>query len=105
MNDNEKNTPNDQITIPWFTHEAEVSRLERTIKRLWISGLVIFAAFVISNLVWIGYEMQFENVSTTITQDLDSGEGGTATINGDINFNGESEKDNNSNDTEKENGR
>lgn len=46
--------------IPYFVHEGEVARLERTIKRLWILCIVIFVAFVLSNAAWIYYEAHFE---------------------------------------------
>lgn len=92
---NEENKQEKPATISFFEHEQEIFRLERANKRLWIFGLIIFAAFVISNLIWLQYEMQFEDVVATITQDLDSGEGGTATINGDVNINGENQTDRN----------
>ena len=57
--------------IPYFVHEGEVARLERTIKRLWILCIVIFVAFVLSNAAWIYYEAQFETVVTEVTQDAE----------------------------------
>lgn len=84
----------DKRTIPWFSHEAEVFRLERTIHRLWIFGLVIFFAFTLSNLIWLQYEMQYSDNITTVTQDLDSADG-DAVISGDVNINGEGKADNN----------
>lgn len=73
--------------IPYFVHEGEVARLERTIKRLWILCIIIFVAFVLSNAAWIYYEAQFETVVTDVTQDVDTGDGaayvtGTGDING-----------------------
>ena len=63
-------------TIPFYAHEGEVTRLERINKRLWIAMLVVFAAFVLSNLAWIIYENQFEDVAYTYEVRQDSGEGG-----------------------------
>lgn len=59
--------------IPYFVHEGEAARLERTIKRLWILCIVIFVAFVVSNLAWLHYEMQFEDIE--VSQDVDTGDG------------------------------
>ena len=81
--------------ISFFEHESEISRMERTNKRVWILCLIVFFAFVISNLIWLRYEMQFQDVTATITQDLDAGEGGDAVISGDINVNGESKENGN----------
>lgn len=94
---NEENKQEKPATISFFEHEAEVARLERANKRSWIFGLIIFAAFVISNLIWLQYEMQFEDV-VTVTQDVDSGSS-PAYVNGtgEMTVNGESKTDNNKN--------
>ena len=67
--------------IDYLVHEDQMVRMERTIKRLWILCIIIFAAFVVSNALWMYYESQFEEVVTTseITQDVsqDSGDGGS----------------------------
>jgi len=79
-------------TIPYLVHEGIMARQERTIKRLWILCIVIFIAFVGSNLGWMYYESQFtEEVTTTYTSDAT--DGGNAVINGDgsVNINGESD--------------
>lgn len=65
--------------IPFYAHEGEVTRLERINKRLWIAVLIVFAAFVLSNLAWIIYENQFEDVEYTYDVQQDSGDGGTNT--------------------------
>lgn len=66
--------------IPFYAHEGEVTRLERINKRLWIAVLVVFAAFVLSNLAWIIYENQFEDEVYTYEVQQDSGDGGTNTF-------------------------
>ena len=68
--------------IPYYAHEGEVTRLERINKRLWIAVLIVFAAFVISNLAWIIYENQFEDIVTTETYTSDATGGGVAVSNG-----------------------
>ena len=64
--------------IPFYAHEGEVTRLEHINKRLWIAVLVVFAAFVLSNLAWIIYESQFEDIVTTETYTADAADGGVA---------------------------
>lgn len=61
----EKDTnENETISIPFIVHEAALSRIERINKRLWILAIVIFTAFVFSNIYWINNEMQYEDVLT-----------------------------------------
>ena len=40
-------------SITYFVHEGEMTRMERTNKRLWIALLVIFAALIATNAAWI----------------------------------------------------
>lgn len=49
--------------IPFAAHEAEVSRQERQIKRMWIALIVLAVALFLTNMAWIGYESQFETIS------------------------------------------
>lgn len=97
---NEKKEP-----VPYMAHETILARMERQTKRLWILCIIIFLAFVFSNAGWIWYESQFEDTVTTVTQDLDSGEGGNAIINDGVHINGESETDSNNTDTPSKNRR
>lgn len=50
-----------------FIQEMYASSMERTIKRLWITIILLIVLVVSSNALWIWYESQFENV--VITQD------------------------------------
>ena len=86
----EKNT-----TIPYFAHESMMARAERTIKRLWVLCIILIALCAVSNYAWLRYEQSFEDVSTTITQDVDSGSYGDAIINDGVHINGESEANSN----------
>lgn len=45
------------------------SLAERTIKRLWIIVILLIVLLVGSNVAWIYYESQFEDVVTTVTQE------------------------------------
>lgn len=88
--------------VPYIVHEADMARMERANKRLWIVILTLIVLCVGSNIAWICYESQFEEVSTTseVTQEVEQeNEGG-----GDNNFvggdyiNGETEGKDNSKD-------
>lgn len=57
--------------IPYYVHEGEMTRMERVVKRLWIALLIIFLAFVGTNLGWIIYENQFETISYEQDADFD----------------------------------
>ena len=48
-----------------YVFEAQMARLERTIKRLFILCLVLIAVTVGTNIFWIHYEMQFEDIVVT----------------------------------------
>ena len=71
---------NDQATIPYFCHEGEMARAERTIKRLWILCILLIVLLVGTNFAWIYYENQFQD-EVTITQEADSDAGGDAIVN------------------------
>ena len=81
--------------VPYLVHEMEMARAERTIKRLWITTLILIFLLVGSNAAWMWYENQFQDVVTT-TYEADALDGGNAVINGEgsVNINGESESNN-----------
>ena len=81
--------------VPYIVFESEMARMERVIKRLFVLMIVSVALLVGTNICWIYYESQFEEVVTTqeVTQDVDSGDGGDAIINDGVRINGESETD------------
>ena len=39
--------------ISYFEHEAELCRMERTNKRLWLLALTVFASMIASNTFWV----------------------------------------------------
>ena len=61
--------------IPYIVHESAMARMERQLKRLWITILVLIVLLVGTNGVWIWYEGQFEDVVTTqeVTQEAENG--------------------------------
>ena len=83
--------PRETVAIPYYVHEGEMSRMERVNKRLWLALLIIFLAFVGTNVGWIVYENQFVDVVTT-DYSADAEDNRTAIINGEgsvtINGNG-----------------
>ena len=60
-------------SVPYIVHEADMARQERTIKRLWILLILLIVLFVGSNIAWIAYESQFEEI--VVSQDVDTGNG------------------------------
>ena len=75
----------------WY-HEQAMSRMERTNKRLWILCIILLAMLMITNIGWIYYENQFQDM--VIEQEAEADSGGTALVNngGDLNY-GTSEAD------------
>lgn len=87
----DNNTP----MISYAAHEGMMARMERTIRRLWILCIILIILLAGTNGAWIWYESQFFDEVTTVTQDVDSGDGGDATINDGVHINGESKTDSN----------
>lgn len=86
----------EQKDVPFIVFEATMSRMERTIKRLWITIMLLICLLVGSNLAWLYYNEQFETVeSTAITQEVEQeADNGTNNfIGGD--YNGETDRWNN----------
>ena len=61
--------------VPFIVHEGTMARAEITIKRLWITILLLIVLLVGTNGMWIWYESQFEDCVTTqeVTQDVENG--------------------------------
>ena len=77
--------------VPYIVYESAMARLERIIKRLWITILVLIMLLAASNGAWIWYESQWEDVTTT-SYEAEANDGGNAIINrdGEVKINGES---------------
>lgn len=74
----------EQKMIPYFCHEGDMARAERTIKRLWILCILLIVLLVGTNIAWIHYESQFtDEITTTQEVTQDSEEGGNNFIGGD----------------------
>jgi hypothetical protein len=86
----------EQKMIPYFCHEGDMARAERTIKRLWILCILLIILLVGTNAGWIYWESQWQvEETTTVTQDLDASDGGDAIINDGVHINGESKTNSN----------
>lgn len=60
--ENCKKVHNAPENVPYIVHESSMARMERQIKRLWITILTLIFLLVGSNCVWILYENQFEDI-------------------------------------------
>ena len=78
--------------IPYFAHEGIVAKMERANRRLWILCIVLILLLAGTNGAWLYYENQFID-ELTVTQDVESGNGGDAIVNDGVHINGESKTD------------
>ena len=62
--------------VPFIVHEGTMARAEITIKRLWITILLLIVLLVGTNGLWIWYESQFQYYQTTqeVTQESNHGD-------------------------------
>lgn len=70
--------------VPFIVHEGTMARAERTIKRLWITILLLIVLLVGTNGMWIWYESQFEYSQTTQEVTQESNHGDNSFIGGDV---------------------
>jgi preprotein translocase subunit SecY len=77
---NPTNTTDACVMIPQSAHELDMAREERHSKRLWIVIIILIVCLVGSNVAWIIYESQFQDV--VITQEGDTDSGGSNYFNG-----------------------
>ena len=78
-----KKVHNEPESVPYIVHESSMARMERQIKRLWVTIIVLIFLLVCTNCAWLWYNSQFETVET-ITEEYqaDASDGGNAIING-----------------------
>ena len=60
-------------SVPYIVHESSMARMERQIKRLWITVILLIAMLVVTNGAWIWYESQWETIYQEVTQEADTG--------------------------------
>jgi hypothetical protein len=51
------------LTVPYVVHQSAAARQERQIRRMWIALIVAISMLFFTNMIWIGYESQFETIS------------------------------------------
>ena len=63
-----KNAKSAPENVPYIVHESSMARMERQIKRLWITVLVLIVMLVGTNGAWLLYNSQFETVETVMEE-------------------------------------
>lgn len=81
-------------SVPYIVHEGTMARMERTVKRLWLLVILLIVLLFGSNLAWIWYEAQFEDVVTTVEANTDTGGTAVANSDGSVMYYGQGENHN-----------
>ena len=68
-----KKVQNEPESVPYIVHESSMARMERQIKRLWITILTLIFLLVGSNCAWLWWSNQWETVYQEVTQEADNG--------------------------------
>ena len=68
--------------LSYLLYESALAKSERANKRMFILVIILTLMLFFSNLAWIIYENQFEDIS--IEQEVDTGEGNAYVAGGDI---------------------
>ena len=63
-----KKVQNAPESVPYIVHESSMARMERQIKRIWITVLVLIVMLVGTNGAWLLYNSQFETVETVMEE-------------------------------------
>lgn len=63
-------------SVPYIVHEGIMARMERTIKRLWVLAIILLVLLFGTNLGWLYYESQFEEVVVTQSVEQESDRNG-----------------------------
>lgn len=75
----------EEKNIPYYAHEGMLARMERQLKRLFITIIFLIAALIITNGAWLYSWMQYDYESQVITADQD-GRGINIVGGGDIQY-------------------
>ena len=68
-----KNVKSTTENVPYIVHESSMARMERQIKRLWITILILIFLLVGTNGAWLYYESQRETIYKEVTQEAETG--------------------------------
>lgn len=60
-------------TVSFFVHESVQASMERTIKRLWITIILLILMLVGTNGAWLYYESQMETIYQEVIQGAETG--------------------------------
>ena len=71
--------------VPYIVFESIICRFDRVIKRLWIIILILIFLLLGTNLAWLYYESQFEQVTETTVEQRTDDNGDNSFIGGDNN--------------------
>ena len=84
--------------LAYMIYESGMARLERTVTKLTVIVILLILMLFGSNLAWVIYENQFEEITTKteIQQEVSTGEGNATVAGGDI-YGNDKAKDNESN--------
>ena len=63
-----KKVQNAPESVPYIVHESSMARMERQIKRIWITVLMLIVMLVGTNGAWLLYNSQFETVETVMEE-------------------------------------
>ena len=63
-----KKVQNAPESVPYIVHESSMARMERQIKRIWITVLVLIVILVGTNGAWLLYNSQFQAVETVMQE-------------------------------------
>lgn len=73
--------------IPYFVHEANMARMERSNKRLWIALIIAIIFLFATNAFWLYEWMSYDMEESFV--DIDGGNGNANYINNDGDFDGD----------------
>lgn len=59
--------------VPYIVHESSLARMERMVKRLWVTVLVLIFLLVGTNGAWLWWESQWETIYQEVTQEAENG--------------------------------
>ena len=68
-----KKVQNAPESVPYIVHESSMARMERQIKRLLITILILIFLLVGTNGAWLYYESQRETIYQEVTQEAETG--------------------------------
>lgn len=75
--------------VSYLVFESALARMERTIKRLWVLAIILVGLLLATNIGWLWYESQFEEIVVEQLADASGGGNAITNVSGEVDFNGE----------------